>query len=201
MRAVIPLGRLITVRASQQLRVWRIYILWILLLAASLGSPSNNTFAYAAQDGYKKYIDLAGRFSFDYPASMRCNRVTADEVTFSHPSASLRIAVLVEPRQNKKILDPRTLLESLKKNLAEGSKDATILEQGRLPEIPGVQGYFVCTFKDEKGRKVMQLVQYYISLDKMFQMIISDRPQGFMNVEKVIRNVHRSLKILKPSLD
>lgn len=173
----------------------------LVLLSALLAGHNLIASSPTTQQGYKKYIDPAGRFSFDYPAAMRCDPVTADEVKFSHPSASLRIAILVEPRQSRKPLDSDALRESFKKNLQESSKDAVILEEGRLPDLLEVQGYLVCSFKDKNGRKIMQLVQYYVSQDKMFQMIISDRPQGFFNVEKVIRHVHRSLKIMKPSLD
>ncbi len=173
-----------------------------LALGALLWTFFFTTNAYGAQEGaYKKYVDPNGRFSFDYPASMRCTQRTADDVSFSHPSASLRIAVLVEARNKEKSPDPQALVESNKKSLSEGAEDAGVLEEGRLPDMPGPQGYLVCSFKDKNGRKVMQLVQYYVARDKIFQMIISDRPQGFLNVEKVIRHIHRSLKIMKPSLD
>jgi len=186
--------------ASQAIPILKIIVPFV-LLGVLLELEFAHTSLHAAQQGYEKYVDPARRFSFDYPASMSCNRVTDDEVKFSHPSASLRIAILVEPRQNRKPIDSKALLESFKKNLHDTSKDAAVLEEGRLPDIPGTQSYLVCSFKDKNDRKIMQLVQYYVSKDRMFQMIISDRPQGFLNVEKVIRHVHRSLKIIKPSLD
>ncbi len=185
-------------RQHRRIKIVRVFM----ALAAAVCTFLFTALACSAQEGgYKKYVDPRDRFSFDYPASMSCNQITPDDVTFSHPSASLRIAVLVEPRKTEKPLDPQPLLESVKKSLAESAKDAAVLEQGQLPGIPGAQGYLVCTFKDKNGRKVMQLVQYYVAADKMFQMIISDRPQGFLNVEKVIRHIHRSLKIMKPALD
>jgi len=191
----------IAMRAGQRRRAIIIGALCLMLAAPLWTFFSTAHASHAQETGYKKYVDPRGRFSFDYPASMRRDQTAADEVKFSHPSASLRIAVFVESRQDKKPVDSQGLMESVKKNLSQVSKDAAILEQGQLPELPGAQGYLVCTFKDKNGRKVMQLVQYYVAADKMFQMIISDRPQGFLNVEKVIRHIHRSLKILKPSLD
>jgi hypothetical protein len=152
------------------------------------------------QEGYKKFVDPSGRYALEYPATMRSESANADEVKFVHPEASLRITIIVQPRAQKGIIDEEALLNSLKQNLAENSQEASIVEEGRLPGLPGKQGYFVCSFKDKRGVKVMQLVQYYISNDKVLQLILSDRPQGFINVEKVIRRIHRSLKVLKPDL-
>ncbi len=185
--------------ASFSRPVFKIILLVCLnaLLQLSYAQPSSQ----AAQQGYNKYVDPGGRFSLDYPSAMTCDQVSADEVKFSHSAASLRIAIIVEPRQDKKPVDSRALIESFKQNLHKNATDSAILEEGSLPHIPEPQGYIVCTYKDKKGRKIMQLVQFYVSKDKMLQMIISDRPQGFFNVEKVIRHVHRSLKIMKPDLN
>jgi hypothetical protein len=46
----------------------------------------------------------------------------------------------------------------------------------------------------------VQLVQYYVTEDRLLQMIISDRPEGFRNLQKVIRQIHQSLRIMKPAL-
>lgn len=171
----------------------------ILLAACALAVPSDNT-AHGMQEGYKKFVDPSGRYALEYPATMHTESVNADEIKFIHPEASLRITIIVQPRAQKGIIDEQALLNSLKQNLAENSQEASIVEEGRLPGMPGKQGYFVCSFKDKRGVKVMQLVQYYVSNDKVLQLIISDRPQGFINVEKVIRRIHRSLKVLKPDL-
>jgi hypothetical protein len=171
----------------------------ILLGVYALAVPSDNA-AHGMQEGYKKFVDPSGRYALEYPATMSPDSVNVDEFKFIHPEASLRITIIVQPRTQKGIIDEQALLDSLKQNLAENSQDASIVEEGRLPGLPGKQGYFVCSFKDKRGVKVMQLVQYYVSNDKMLQLIISDRPQGFINVEKVIRRIHRSLKVLKPDL-
>jgi len=175
------------------------------LLSIILAFLTGNGLAYgdarAVDEGYKKFVDPAGRYSIEYPATMHPEMAGTDEVKFSHPQASLRMKIVLEPRTQKGKIDEQSLLNSLKKHLAEDSRDASIVEEGQLPGVPGHQGYFVCLFKDKRGIKAMQLVQYYVSRDKVLQLIISDRPQGFMNVEKVIRRIHRSLKILKPDLN
>lgn len=184
------------------LKAFRVrYLLPIIILAVATVTGLVYNDAHAAQEGYKKFVDPAGRYVIEYPATMRPEIVGTDEVTFSHPQASLRMKIVLEPRTQKGKIDEQALLNSLKKHLAQGARDASILEEGRLPGVSGHQGYFVCSFKDKRGIKVMQLVQYYVSRDNVLQLIISDRPQGFMNVEKVIRRIHRSLKILKPDLN
>lgn len=175
-------------------------LLSIVIMAACACAILPDNAALCAQQGYKKFVDPSGRYALEYPSTMGYESVNADEVKFIHPEASLRITIVVEPRAQKGTIDEQVLLNSLKKNLSENSQDASIVEEGRLPGIPGNQGYFVCSFKDKRGVKVMQLVQYYVSNDKVLQLIISDRPQGFINVEKVIRRIHRSLRILKPDL-
>ena len=92
------------------------------------------------------------------------------------------------------------LLEAFKSGLKHSMKDAKILEEGRLKDSNNRNGYIICSFTDRRGMKHVQLVQYYVSGDRLLQMIISDRPEGFRNLEKVIRRIHRSLKVLKPSL-
>lgn len=154
-----------------------------------------------AQDGYKKYMDGQGRFVLSYPATMQVEATNPDHVQISHPKASLRITLLIEKRPRKATPDVNALVEAFKKKLKEDTRDSSILEEGKLTGLEGAQGYLICSFKDGRGSQIIQLVQYYLTEDRLLQMIIADRPEGFVNVEKVIRHIHRSLKILRPKLD
>lgn len=154
-----------------------------------------------AADGYTRFKDINGRFTFDYPETMKIDIATPDEVRISHPKASLRITVIVENRPRKANPNVKALLDAFKKNLQEKMKEASILEEGTLQGLGGSQGYIICSFKDARGVSVVQLVQYYVTVDKLLQMIIADRPQGFINIEKVIRKIHRSLRVINPRLD
>ncbi len=149
---------------------------------------------------YKQYLDPAGRFSFEYPATMKLEAANKDEVKVYHPAASCRISVFIEQRQGKSNLTADILLAVLKKRLQEEMKNVSVLGEGKLAGLKGSQGYIAVSFTDKKGTQLVQLVQYYVSEDRFLQMTISDRPEGFKNLETVIRKIHQSLKILNPKL-
>ncbi len=155
---------------------------------------------FAATGGFTKYIDPEQRFSFDYPSTMKVHTAGNDEVRITHPGATLRITVLIEKRRRTATASAELLLDAFKKTLKAEMKDAAVLEEGKLPGLEGSQGYIVCSFTDLRGIKLVQLVQYYVTEDRVLQMIISDRPEGFKNLEKVIRKIHQSLRILNPKL-
>jgi hypothetical protein len=151
-------------------------------------------------EGFKHYTDARGRFTFDYPGSMLVQTISQDEVKILHPGASIRVTVFVEERPRRNVPTAQVLLEAFKKKLQEDMKETKILEEGDLPGLQGSQGYVVCVFRDRRDMQLVQLVQYYVTEDRLLQMIISDRPEGFKNLEKVIRQIHHSLRITKPDL-
>jgi hypothetical protein len=170
------------------------------LLAVALSLVFGANCAMGAPEGFKQYTDARGRFTFDYPASMQVQVVGQDEVKVQHPGATIRITVFVEERPRRKVPEAPVLLEAFKKKLQEDMKDPKILEEGVLPGLKGSQGYVICVFRDRRDMQLVQLVQYYVTEDRLLQMIISDRPEGFKNLEKVIRQIHHSLRITKPDL-
>ncbi len=149
---------------------------------------------------YKQYVDPAGRFSFEYPATMKLEAGSKDEVTVYHPATLFRVSVFVRQLQGKSNLTADVLLAVWKKALQEEMKNVSVLGEGKLSGIQDSQGYVAVSFTDKKGVQLVQMVQYYVSEDRFLQMIISDRPEGFKNLETVIRNIHQSLKILNPKL-
>jgi hypothetical protein len=163
--------------------------------APAAKSPSNEVI-----QGLVQYTDPQHRFLFDYPAKMKLDATNPDEIKIYHPDASLRITVFVQKRQAKSKPDADSLLEAFKKNLKEQSKDVGFMEQGKLQSLSGAQGYLICSFKNAKGTNLVQLVQYYVSTDKLLQMTISDKPQGFKNLLPLIRKIHESLRIVNPAL-
>ncbi|MBI5569484.1 MAG: hypothetical protein HY914_06015 [Desulfomonile tiedjei] len=155
----------------------------------------------AKQDkAYKTYVDPQRRFSFEYPATMSVKSPNPNEVRVLHPQASFRIAVFVEERSGKTPLSADQLLEALTKKLQEEKKDVSVLQHGKLPKLAGSQAYLVASFKEPNGMEFVQLVQYYVAPDRILQMTLSDRPQGFANLASVIKRVHSSLRILAPAL-
>jgi len=152
------------------------------------------------RDGFKQYTDAQRRFIFDYPATMNVEASTADQVRIWHPGATLRINVFVEKRTKKAPPDAASWLEAFKSKLQEEMKEVSILEEGKLNSLEGSQGYIICAFKDQRGMMLVQLIQYYVSGERVFQMIISDKPEGFKNLHKVIRRIHESLRIVNPRL-
>jgi hypothetical protein len=155
--------------------------------------------AFGAQTGLTQYTDPQARFVFDYPATMSVQASDPDAVLITHPKASLRIAVFIEKRENKG-KDAESQIQAFKVKLKEEVKDFNILEEGKVPGISGPQGYIVCSFKNAKGLQVVHLVQYYFASDRILRMTIQDRPEGFKNLEKLIKVIHHSLRILNPGL-
>jgi hypothetical protein len=158
------------------------------------------TCVLAQGSGFTRYIDPEQRFSFEYPSTMKVRAAGNDEVRVIHPGATLRIMVLVEKRRRPGNASADPLLDAFKKTLKEEMKDVAVLEEGKLAGLQGAQGYVVCSFKDLRGIRLVQLVQYYVTEDSLLQMTISDKPEGFKNLEKVVRKIHQSLRILKPKL-
>ena len=176
-----------------------ISIIGFLFLTGSMcWLTSDHVFAQEAL--YKQYVDPAGRFSFEYPGTMKLEATSNNEVKIYHPAASFRISVFVEQRQGKSNLTADVLLAALKKRLQEEMKNVSVLGEGKLAGLQGSQGYVAVSFTDKKGTQLVQMVQYYVSEDRFLQMTMSDRPEGFKNLETVIRKIHQSLKILKPKL-
>jgi hypothetical protein len=150
---------------------------------------------------YKQYTDPQRRFILDYPATMKIRSTSPDEVQFYHPGASFRISVFIEKRQSKPRLTAEDLIAVLKKELEKEMREVTVLGQGKLPGLDGSQGYVMVSYKDPKGRHRVDLVQYYVSGNRILQLTISDSPVGFKNLESVIRRVHHSLRIIDPKLE
>jgi len=153
------------------------------------------SYACATDAGYTQYRDPLGRFAFDYPSTMQVRAKSPDEVSIFHPSASLRISVFVEKRGPRGEAKVGPFLASFKERLKQDMKESVVLEEGKLSK-GGDSGHLVCAFKDQRGLEHVQLVHYVVSEGKVLQMIISDRPSGFANLESVIRKVHDSLTIL-----
>ncbi len=172
-------------------------ILTLVLLCTAEMLTAN---VFAVNGSFTRYIDPEKRFAFDYPSTMNALVVSHDEVKIAHPRATLRITVLVEMRRRAVSASAEALVAAFKKTLKEEMKGSAVLEEGKLPGLEGSQGYIVCSFKDLKGIQLVQLIQYYVTEDRVLQMIISDRPEGFKNLEAVIRRIHHSLRILNPKL-
>ncbi len=165
---------------------------WVLILVPSIASTQDTL--------YKLYTDPEGRFSFEYPATMKVQSPNNDEVKVYHPGAGLRISVFVEKRPAKSKLTAQNLLAASKKQLEEEARDVSVMGEGKLPKLEGSQGYVVVSFRDAKGTQLVQMVQYYVAEDRFLQMTIADRAQGYKNLEPVVQKVHHSLKIIKSQL-
>ncbi|MCA1959274.1 MAG: hypothetical protein LDL33_00660 [Desulfomonile sp.] len=153
------------------------------------------SYACATDAGYTQYRDPLGRFAFDYPSTMEVRSTNPDQVSIFHPSASLRISVFVEKRARRGEAKAGPFLASFKERLKLDMKDAVVLDESEAQKGSD-SGHLVCAFKDRRGLEHVQLVHYVVGEDKVLQMIISDRPSGFANLEPVIRKVHGSLQIL-----
>lgn len=176
----------------QSLAAWLVAISMLILLPPL---PLN-----AAEPGFSQYTDPGRRFMFDYPSTMRVQVSNPDEVKIFHPGATLRITVFVEKRPRATAAKAQDLLAAFNKKLKEEMQDVSILQEGKLESLEGSQGYVICSFKNRKGIQLVQLVQYYVTKDRLLQMTISDLPQGFKNLWKVIDKIHRSLRIINPDL-
>jgi hypothetical protein len=174
---------------------------WLLSLPATLAVLLTvMEAAFGAPQGFKQYTDPEGRFLFDYPAAMNIQATNPNEIRISHPQATLRITVFIESRPRKAKPNAEALLAAFKQGLQESAKDAKIIKEGKLAGMEGSQGFVICSFTNRNGVQLVQLVQYYVSEDRSLQMTISDRPEGFRNLAKVIAIVHESLRIVKPAL-
>ncbi len=171
----------------------------ILALLISLACLTTDPIG-ASQGGYKSYLDPAGRFAIDYPATMTLKAQGPDWVNIFHPKATLRINVFVEKRPKPRKPDLKPLFTALVKRLSHDMKDVSVLEEGKVPGRIGPQGYAIFSFRNSKNVKLTQLVHYYVTRERTLQLIISDRPEGFKNLEHVIRKVHKSLRIINPAL-
>ncbi|MFZ5866107.1 MAG: hypothetical protein ACOYXY_09525 [Thermodesulfobacteriota bacterium] len=178
---------------------------WVQVLVGLCGCLLSVNAASGADRQYARYPDPQGRFSFSYPATMKVEKPGPDEVKIYHPGATLRINVFVEKRKQKQADKPSTpqvqpLLEALKVRLKQEMTDATVLEEGHLPGPKDRQGYLICYFVDRKATKHVQLVQYFVTERSLLQMVISDHPIGFKNLQEVIRKVHGSLEVKQDKL-
>jgi hypothetical protein len=153
-----------------------------------------------ALEGFKTFTDPQKRFSFEFPGTMNVEQSSEDEVKIFHPKATLRINVFIEKRRANSHAGAPFLLETLKKRLQEEMKQVVFIEEGKSPHIKGSQGFIICSFVDSRGIKLTQLIQYYVTEDRILQMIVSDKTPGFQNLEKIIRYIHQSLRILNPAL-
>jgi hypothetical protein len=173
-------------------------IVLFFLIVSALEAPSNHV--YGQEAPYKLYVDPAGRFSFEYPATMKLQSTSDNEVRIYHPAASFSISVFVEQKQGNSNLTADALLAALKKTLREEMKSVSVLGEGKLAGLQGSQGYVAISFTNKKGIQMVQMVQYYVAEGRFLRMTLTDRAEGFKNLEPVIRKIHQSLKILKPKL-
>lgn len=182
-------------RRRHALRQWLLLVgaLTILITVSTTIVPAQQ--ARPIERGFARYTDPAGRFSLDYPATMKVETAQPEEVKIYHPGASLRITIFVARRKNQKVRDADLLLAIFRKRMQEEMKDFSILEEGKLAGLAGSQGYLICSFRDPRGIQLVQVVQYVVAKDRLLQVIISDRPEGFKNLADVIRKVHRSLHV------
>ena len=152
------------------------------------------------QDGFKTYVDPQARFSMDYPATMTVDALSPDELNFSHSSASLRMSLDVIRRPKKASKDVKAFLEAIRQNLKEEFKDVVIISDGASKTDPS-QLYLLYSFTDKRGMKITQLTQVYLADERILQLIISDKSEGFKNLDAIIDRVRNSLRISKPSLE
>lgn len=161
------------------------------ILLPDLGSEK----AECVDRGFTRYTDPAGRFTLDYPATMKVDASKPEQVRIYHPQASLRINIFLEKRASKKVQDANVLLTVFKKRMKEEMKDFSIVEDGKLARLGGSQAFLICTFRDRREIQMVQLVHYWVTKDSLLQLIISDRPEGFRNLLEVIRKIHGSLRV------
>lgn len=153
----------------------------------------------SAQDGFNTYLDKDGRFSIEYPSTMTVDIMSPDELNFSHPSASLRMSLDIIRRPKKATKNTEVFVNAIKQNLKDEFKDVTIMSEGASSSDPS-QLYLLYSFTDKRGVKLTQLTQVYMADERILQLTISDRSEGFNNLGSVIQRIRTSLKILKPNL-
>jgi hypothetical protein len=149
---------------------------------------------------YKAYIDPGRRFTLDYPSTMRIQATDPDAVKFSLPGTAFRITVFIAKRPKPRPADAKPILDALKKSLKVIVTDMAVLEEGQQPGGSKAQQYVIFSFKNPRGISLTQLVHYYVSRERTLQLTISDRSEGFKNLEKVIRKIQRSLRIINRDL-
>ncbi len=178
----------------------RIFV-WVAVFALGCSAlPASAGTGTDARLKYKAYMDPARRFALDYPSTMKVETVGVDSVTISLPAAAFRITVFIAKRPKARSADAKPLLDALKKSLKIIVTDLVVLEEGRLPGESKAQGYVIFSFKNSRGVSLTQLVHYYVSRERTLQLTISDRSEGFKNLEKIIRKIHGSLRILDRDL-
>jgi len=149
---------------------------------------------------YKAYIDPGRRFALDYPSTMKVQATDPDAVKFSLPGTAFRITVFIAKRPKPRSADAKPILDALKKSLKVIVTDLAVLEEGGRPGGSKDQRYVIFSFKNPRGVSLTQLVHYYVSRERTLQLTISDRSEGFKNLEKVIRKIHGSLRIIDRNL-
>ncbi len=180
----------------------RLYISSIvlsLLLVVSI-FPSGNLSAAPNNSAFKTYTDPLKRFSIKFPSTMKVEEPNPDEIRIYHPNATFRINISIENRLKKGPPDATAFIKAFKQNLKLETKQPEILKEGSSKNIKGAQAYLIYAFTDKRGIRLMQLYQYYATEDRFLQLIITDRVEGFKNLEKIISEIHESFKILKPRL-
>ena len=172
----------------------------LVLFLMAWGFPSHNALAAAGSKAFKTYTDPLKRFSIKFPATMKVEESNPDEIRIYHPNATFRINISIENRLKKGPPDTTAFIKAFKPNLKLETKQLEILKEGSSKNIKGAQAYLIYAFTDKRGIRLMQLCQYYATEDRFLQLIITDRIEGFRNLEKIISEIHESFKILKPNL-
>jgi hypothetical protein len=152
------------------------------------------------ESGLKTYHDAKGRFSIDYPSTMTVDASNPDEIRIFHPSASFRINIDLIKRPKKSSRDAKPFMNAVKGNLKEEFTDVKIIDEGHAANDPS-QLYLLCSFTDKRGVRLTQLTQVYLAEERILQLIISDKPEGFRNLAGIIDKIRNSLKIMKSSLE
>jgi hypothetical protein len=179
------MGRIVAIPA--------LIVVMSLLIAGHVAAQESNAF--------KIYKDPLGRFSLKFPTTMKVRQISPDEVNIYHPKASFRINISIEKSLKKGKPDAGAFIKAFKQNLKLETKDPKIIKEGEAPGIKGAQAYIIYSYTDKRGIRLTQLCQYYSTESRFLQLIITDRAEGFKNLESVISEIHASLKILKPNLD
>lgn len=169
-----------------------ILVVLIFLSVALSGAPSDGSF--------KIFKDKLNRFSIKIPVTMEIHYSNPDEIRIYHPKATFRINISIEKRLKEGKPDATAFMQAFKQNLKLETNQLKILKEGQSSTLPGAQAYLIYSYADKRGIRLMQLYQYYATNDRFFQLFITDRVEGFKNLEKVISDIHGSLKILKPDL-
>ena len=152
------------------------------------------------KEAFRNYTDKLKRFSIKIPVTMKVEEIGPDEIRIYHPNATLRINIAIDKRLKKTRPNAAAFFEAFKQNLKLETRQLEVLKEAKLKNLPGEQAYVIYAFTDKRGIRLMQLYQYYATQDRFFQLSITDRIEGFKNLEKIISEIHGSLKILKPDL-